>query len=104
LATSSSKPLSKFLSAVSKGIPKDSLILHPLQFGLPKPEPVAVIPPKLDKKGRPIKEKNAPPVVAIVPEKLDKDGNPFPPKKPQQKEPVADPDDNDPAFIVKTGR
>jgi lipopolysaccharide export system protein LptA len=101
LATSSSKPLSKFLSAVSKGIPKDSLMLHPLQFGLPKPEPVAVIPPKLDKKGRPIKEKNAPPV-AIVPEKLDKDGKPIPPKKPQQKEPVADPDDNDPAFIVKT--
>ncbi|MBD1365660.1 hypothetical protein IDJ77_17730 [Mucilaginibacter sp. ZT4R22] len=101
LATSSSKPLSKFLSAVSLWIPKDSLILHPLQFGLPKPEPVAVIPPKLDKKGRPIKEKNAPPVV-IVPEKLDKDGIPIPAKKPQQKEPIADPDDNDPAFIVKT--
>jgi lipopolysaccharide export system protein LptA len=100
LATSSSKPLSKFLSAVSLWIPKDSLILHPLQFGLPRPEPVAVIPPKLDKKGRPIKEKNAPPVV-IVPDKLDKDGIPIPAKKPQQKEPVADPDDNDPAFIVK---
>ncbi|WP_166727737.1 OstA-like protein [Mucilaginibacter gilvus] len=102
LATSSTKTLSKFLSAVSKGVPRDSLIWHPLQFGLPKPEPVAVIPPKLDKKGRPIKEKKTPTLpVVIVPDKLDKDGIRIP-KKPQQKEPVADPEDNDPAFIVKT--
>ncbi|MEO7211934.1 OstA-like protein [Mucilaginibacter sp.] len=102
LATSSAKPLSKFLSAVSVGVPKDSLIWHPLQFGLPRPEPVAVIPPKLDKKGRPIKEKKGVPLpVVIVPDKLDKDGKPIS-KKPQQKEPVADPEDNDPAFIVKT--
>jgi lipopolysaccharide export system protein LptA len=97
-----SAPLSKFLSAVSLGVPKDSLILHPLQFGPPRPEPVYVAPPKVDKKGRPIKEKNTPPPPPkIVPEKLDEEGNPIPVQS-QKKLPVAEPEDNDPAFIVKT--
>jgi lipopolysaccharide export system protein LptA len=100
LATASKKEISKFLTAVRPSMPKDSLILHPLLFGPPQPEPVYVAPPKLDKKGKPIKEKNAPPVVAAA-DKVDKDGNPVP-AKPQAKAPVVDPEDNDPAFIVKT--
>lgn len=68
-AAEEAKKASKFLSAVRYSFPKDSVILHPLFFGLPKPEPVVAAVPQVDFNGKPFKpkkKKNAP-VVAVTP-------------------------------------
>jgi lipopolysaccharide export system protein LptA len=83
------KKASKFLVATSLWLPKDSLILHPMQFG--PPPPVVVAPPKLDKDGKPI------PVPAGKP---DAQGRIMPKKTDQQKL-DADPEENDPVFVVR---
>ena len=105
----------KFLFAVPYTFPKDSLILHPLFFGLPKPEPVLIVPPKLDKKGRPVKLKQSKlkadsAKVALaahgndggaVPPILDKDGNPIPPKLDKDGKPIAPVLDKDGKPVVQ---
>ncbi|TFF38590.1 hypothetical protein E2R66_08160 [Mucilaginibacter psychrotolerans] len=96
------KKASKFLVATSLWLPKDSLILHPMQFG--PPPPVVVAPPKLDKNGKPIPAPAGKPDAQgrSAQKKVQRTNQDNDPEGAPEQRPEDEPDDNDPAFVVRT--